>query len=43
MLNNFIGGSQLSFKDKGIKAFSGYTNTISSNNIRDSINQDWVL
>ena len=28
------------FKDKGIKAFSDYTSTISSNNIRDSINQD---
>jgi hypothetical protein len=28
------------FKDKGIKAFSDYTSTISSNNIRDSINKD---
>ena len=28
------------FKDKGIKAFSGYTSTISSNNIRDNINKD---
>ncbi len=28
------------FKDKGIKAFSSYTSTISSNNIRDSINKD---
>jgi Ti-type conjugative transfer relaxase TraA len=27
------------FKDKGIKAFACYTSTISSNNIRDSINQ----
>ena len=29
------------FKDKGIKAFSCYTSTISSNNIRDSINKDF--
>jgi hypothetical protein len=28
------------FKDKGIRDFSCYTSTISSNNIRDSINQD---
>ncbi len=29
------------FKDKGIKAFACYTSTISSNNIRDSINKDF--